>query len=200
MKKLLSTGALLLCCSAAHADPIAAPAPASTPAASFAWGFSFNGFYDSVSDSFLPQEVISGSFRGEDRDADGLLERDELVSLVIGELDYVACAAASNAYYQCGATSFTFSQDAGLHFSVGSYGSDPEGWVGGGRLITTGDQHYAYDFNPGMTTERHLYWTSDTQLSMNSISMAAAVPEPSTWTMLALGLLGLGWRARRASR
>ncbi|KFI07078.1 PEP-CTERM sorting domain-containing protein [Massilia sp. BSC265] len=186
MKKFLSTGALLLCC-AAHAD-VARADPAST----ISWGFSFNGFYDSVSNSFLPEEVITGSFKGNDLNSNGLLEKDELLTLVVGELDYIACAPTSNAYYQCGATSFSFSQDAGLHFSVGSYGQDPEGWVGGGRLITTGDQHYAYEFNPGMTSERHLYWTSDTRLTMMS-----QAPEPSTWAMLGAGLAGLTWRARR---
>lgn len=187
MKKFLSTGALLLCCTAAYAD-IAYANPSDT----ISWGFSFSGFYDSVSNSFLPEEVITGSFKGHDLDSDGLLEKDELLSLVVGELDYIACAAGSNAYYTCGASGFSFSQDAGLHFSVGSYGQDPEGWVGGGRLITTGDQHYAYEFNPNTTAERHLYWTSDTRLTMMS-----QAPEPSTWAMLAAGLAGLGWRARR---
>ncbi|MFC0251310.1 PEP-CTERM sorting domain-containing protein [Massilia consociata] len=182
MKKLLSTGALVLACATAHANPIS-------------WGFSFTGFYDSVSDSFLPQETIAGSFKGNDLNGNGILEKDELMTLVVGELDYIACAGPSNPYYQCGATSFTFSPDAGLHFAVGSYSSDPEGWVGGGRLITTGDQHYAYDFNPGMTSERHLYWTSDTTLTMMS-----QAPEPGTWAMMAVGLLGLTWRARRARR
>jgi hypothetical protein len=184
MKKFLSTGALLLCCTAAHADPTD----------TISWGFSFTGFYDSVSNSFLPEEVIAGSFKGNDADGDGLLEKDELLTLVVGELDYIACAATSNAYYTCGASSFSFSPDSGLHFSVGSYGQDPEGWVGGGRLITTGDQHYTYEFNPTTTTERHLYWTSDTRLSMMS-----QAPEPHTWAMLAAGLLGLTWRSRRVS-
>jgi len=190
MKKFLYAGALLLCCTATYADVAHAD-----PADTISWGFSFNGFFDSVSNSFLPEEVISGSFKGHDLDSDGLLEKDELLSLVIGELDYIACAATSNANYQCGATSFSFSQDAGLSFSVGSYGQDPEGWVGGGRLITTGDQHYAYDFKPNVTTERHLYWTSDTQLTMMS-----QAPEPHAWAMLVAGLLGVGWRARRPGR
>lgn len=180
MNKLFSTGALLLCCTAAHADPIS-------------WGFSFNGFFDSMSNSFLPDEIIAGSFKGNDLDGDGILEKEELLSLVVGELDYVACAPTSNAQYFCGATGFSFSPDTGLHFSVGSYGSDPEGWVGGGRLITTGDQHYAYEFNPGTTTERHLYWTSETTLTMMS-----QAPEPHTWLMLGAGLLAMGWRARRS--
>lgn len=182
MKKLFTTGALLLCCTAASAAPLE----------TVSWDFSFNGFYDSLTGTFLPDEVIAGSFKGSDLDHDGLLEKDELFALVVGELDYIACAADSNAYYQCGATGFAFSPELGLSFSVGSYGQDPEGWVGGGRLITTGDQHYAYEFNPGMTTERHLYWTSETRLSMMS-----QAPEPHTWAMLAAGLVGFGWRARR---
>ncbi len=179
MKKLLTTGALLLGCAAAHAAPIS-------------WGFSFAGFYDQEADAFLTDETIAGSFKGNDLDGDGLLEKDELLSLVVGETDYIACAAGSNDWYTCGATAFSFSPDAGLSFAVGSYGSDPEGWVGGGLLITTGDLHYAYDFNPGGTHERHLYWTSDTRLTMVS-----EAPEPSTWAMLGIGLLGLAWRVRR---
>ena len=179
MKKLLTPGARLRGCAAAPADPIS-------------WGFSFAGFYDQEADAFLTDETINGSFKGNDLDSDGLLEKDELLALVVGETDYIACAAGSNAWYTCGATAFSFSPDAGLSFAVGSYGSDPEGWVGGGRLITTGDLHYAYDFNPGGTHERHLYWTSDTRLTL--ISQA---PEPGAWAMLGVGLLGLAWRTRR---
>lgn len=179
MKKLLTTGALLLGCAAAHADPVS-------------WGFSFAGFYDQEANLFLTDEVISGSFKGDDMNGNGLLEIGELTTLVVGELDYIACAANSNAYYQCGATAFSFSPDAGLSFSVGSYGNDPEGWVGGGKLITVGDMHYAYEYNPMATNERHLRWTSDTTLTIMS-----QAPEPGTWAMLGVGLLGIGWRLRQ---
>ena len=196
MKKLLTTGALLLGCAAAQASPISSStsSPMSSP---MSWGFSFAGFFDREAGVFLTDETISGSFTGDDSNANGLLEKNELSSLVVGETDYIACAASSNPYYQCGATAFSFSLADGLNFAVGSYGNDPEGWVGGGRLITTGDMHYAYDFNPGGTHERHLMWTSDTVLTMNAKAMIVQVPEPGTWAMMGLGLAGLGWQLRR---
>lgn len=182
MKKLLTTGALLLGCTCAHASPIS-------------WDFSYTGFFDREANTFLADEAIHGSFRGNDLNGNGLLEKGELLSLVIGGLDYIACAGGSNAHYQCGATGFSFSPEAGLQFAVGSYGSDPEGWRGGGYLITSGEQIYSYDFDPSGTRERHLMWTADTRLTM-----IPHAPEPTTWAMLATGLLVLGWRARRAGR
>jgi hypothetical protein len=186
MKKLLTTGALLLCCASAHASPIS-------------WGFSYRGFFDREANQFIADETIHGAFTGDDLNSNGLLELRELQSLVIGELDYIACAPGSNAYYQCGATAFSFSADAGLNFAVGSYGADPEGWVGGGRLITTGEQQYDYDYYPNSMRERHLMWTADTQLTMRSTSMATVsdVPEPATLLMFASGLAAIGWGARR---
>jgi hypothetical protein len=187
MKKLLTTGALLLCCASAHASPMS-------------WGFSYSGFFDQEANQFLTDETIQGAFTGDDLNSNGLLEIHELQSLVIGELDYIACAASSNPYYQCGATAFSFSNEGGLRFAVGSYGNDPEGWVGGGRLITTGDQHYAYDYNPYITSERHLMWTADTLLTMtttNATAMIAEAPEPATWAIFATGLAAVGRRNRR---
>jgi hypothetical protein len=179
MKYFLPAGALLLSSALAHAQ-------------SAHWTFTYTGFYDQEAAVFLPDMQIAGSFTGSDLNLDGLLEREELTSLTIGTMDYVACAAGSNTYYHCGADSFAFSPERGLSFSVGEYGSDPEGWVGGGHLVESGKMSYEYQFNPGGSVDHHLYWTDGTVLNMLSASPVSPVPEAPGWAMLAAGLGAVG--------
>jgi MYXO-CTERM domain-containing protein len=186
MKHLFTATALLFGSALAHAQ-------------SAHWTFTYTGFYDQEAAAFLPDMQIAGSFTGIDVDADGVLEIGELSSLTIGAMDYIACAASSNAYYHCGADSFVFSPNTGLSFSLGEYGSDPEGWNSGGHLIESGKLSYDYQITPYNTAEHHLLWTGDTVLNMMSASPVSPVPEAPAWAMLAAGLGAVGlWRRRPA--
>lgn len=184
MKRLLSIGALLLGSALVHVPAAAQQA---------VWSFTYTGFYDREAHAFLPDMRLSGSFSGTDGNGDGLLELGELSTLMVGATDFISCAAASNAFYHCGADRFRFSPGTGLSFSLGEYGSDPEGWVGGGHLVETGALSYEYRFDPYSSYERHLEWTNDTRLTLVSV-----VPEPAAWGLLGAGLAAIGlWRRRR---
>lgn len=192
MKSLLSAAALLLGSTFAtmHADAQTAH-----------WTFSYTGFYDAEAAQFLPDQRLDGAFTGFDANADGVLERAELTSLRIGALDYIACGASSNPNYYCGADTFSFSTNSGLAFSLGEYGGDPEGWAGGGRLITSGQMDYEYRYDPRSSSEHHLYWTDATTLNMASAAPIAAsvpaIPEAPVWAMLLVGIGGIALLGRR---
>lgn len=92
------------------------------------WHFAYQGFHDSVAGKFLPDRKMTGSFDGWDADADGVVARSEITSLVVDGFDFVACESQSNEYWHCGAEAFAY-RDGALSFTAGQYGSDPEGWV-----------------------------------------------------------------------
>jgi hypothetical protein len=194
MKSIFSAGALLLCSALAHAQ-------------SATWTFSYTGFYDRQAAVFLSDAQLQGSFSGSDANADGVLERTELTSLLIGTKNYIACAGDSNATYHCGADSFTFSSKGGLAFSLGESGGDTEGWVGGGHVITTGDTDVTWHYDPNSSYEHNLDWTSATRLTLANhtelggadvgigaiqLGQIPAVPEAANWSMLLAGLAGIG--------
>ena len=184
MKHLFTATALLLGTALAHAE-------------STHWTFTYTGFYDQEAAAFVPDMQIAGSFTGTDANADGVLDIGELNSLTIGSMDYIACGTKSNAYYHCGADRFAFSPAGGLSFSVGEYGSDPEGLHSGGHLIESGKLRYDYQITPYNTAEHHLLWTGDTALNMLSASPVSPVPEAPAWAMLAAGIGAVSvWRRR----
>lgn len=162
------------------------------------WSFTYTGFYDGEAGIALPDQKLSGTFTGSDKNHDGYLELTELSSLRIdGEYeDFIQCSQSVNPYYSCGTSTFTYRLGHGLAFSLGWKATTPPdlGDDVKGRSIFTGYVDYTHNQHEGEYTARHLYWTEGTQQMV-----IGPVPEPSTYAMLGLGLLGLALRARRRS-
>jgi len=178
--RLLCAAALAGACAAAHAGAT--------------WTFTYTGFIDSTDGSFLPDHLLTGSFTGADGNHDGTFERSEITSLILNGKDYVACEADSNEYYVCRAETFRYSTLAGLSFSAGESGHDPEGWVGGGHYFISGDGEYTYRYWPGNDESHAWLWAPQTRFAISP------APEPETWTMLGTGLLVTALAARRRRR
>lgn len=193
----------ILCAGVLAASGIAAQAAPQT------WSFTYAGFFERAEQYWYPYEVaawnpsltISGEFTGEDQNRDGVLSLGELSLLNVGStgynaIDYIACAAYSNLYYQCGAQAFAYNMAAGtLDFRVGRSGSDGESTTDG-LYVISGEREHSYMTQPSIRYERDLLWTAQTTLSVTS-----PVPEPASWAMLGVGLLGLAAlrRGRRPS-
>lgn len=160
-------------------------------AAAETWTFAYTGFFDTTDNSFLPDRQLVGSFTAHDGDRDGIVGRAEITSLFLNGKDYVACEADSNEYYVCGASAFSYSTLAGLSFSAGEAGRDPEGWVGAGHYFISGDGEYTYSYRPRGDEQQAWLWTPQTRFSIS------AAPEPDTWALLGVGLLVTAWAARR---
>jgi hypothetical protein len=151
------------------------------PAHGETWHFAYQGFHDSVAGIFLPDRTLAGSFTGLDGDGDGAIGRAEVTALFVNGVDFIGCESHSNAYYHCGTDAFAY-RDGSLSFSAGQYGSDPEGWVGGGHFYVTGDREYRYAFRPNQFDEWEYRWTPQTTFAISP------APEPGTWALLLAGL------------
>ena len=179
LKKLFGGSLIALCCSAAYAAPQQ-------------WNFTYTGFHDVAANSFLPAEVLHGVFGGEDRNRDGVIGVAELSQLVVAGVDFISCQTQQ--FFECGIGVFSYKPGAALDFKVDYFAHDPEFLVRAGGVITTGVAQYRYRDEPGQHTERTLNWTPGTTL------LVSAVPEPTTYGMLAFGLGLVGVAARRQRR
>lgn len=196
MRKLLLLS--LLAAGAAQAEPLKP----------IDWAFTYTGFHatwrtthelfgTTVREEDLPAAEISGLFRGTDLDGDGILERKELTSFVLGAIDYTGCGLNPTRAMMCDFGHFSYVLDGQqLSFSSGWHGND-EFFSGWGGWVTAGEEAVDYSYNDYSESTMTLAWTGQTRLSFQQL---APVPEPATGAMAAAGLALLALRLRRRRR
>lgn len=152
------------------------------------WQFTYRGFYEPATSSFLPGYTIAGEFSGNDADRDGIIEVGELTEFVEKGVDFLHCLPGGDVACSVDAFSFDTATRA-LHYSGGYYYSDE--FIQSSTTTVTGDRHIERYHSPGRDFYQLVTWTDETTLTITP------VPEPSMAMMGSAGLLLLAWRRRR---
>jgi PEP-CTERM motif len=112
---------------------------------------------------------LGGSFQG--------------VEIYVGSLDSYNTISFSNGL------SFTGAQLAAMTTAVDD----------GNQTAGSSNGLFFFRFTPGEAVKSVTFASSANSLEVAGVSESAVVPEPSTWVMLALGFVGLGYAAVRRS-
>lgn len=175
IRKLAVLAALLSPLCSAHAEQ--------------SWSFAYTGFdvatvsWDGNTTKWYPTATIKGTFSGTDSNGDGKLVFSELSLLQVDGFDYVGCSWGTclSDY------TFSYTPDSQLDFKVRRFSNDPEGYVFWSTVYETGVRADFTTSTLGYPSGSIYSWTPQTTLSIT-----AAVPEPSTYAMVMAGLLLVG--------
>lgn len=169
LKKLLT----ILCVAATCASAAAAPVT---------YNFSYQG---AVRDDWgAPSTVwdatyrVEGSFRGDDKDNNGVIDKSELEWMQVG-----FC------WGNCNIDSFSYAPQGELEFSAIYVDHSTDPYYSVNQYSNLGSFE-----GVAMLSRTSYTYTADTQFTI------AAVPEPSTYAMMGAGLLGLTVVRRRRKK
>ncbi|AVR95896.1 PEP-CTERM sorting domain-containing protein [Pseudoduganella armeniaca] len=178
LKKMLCTAALL--------------STAIDVSAQTRWDFLYSGFQHEELGIFLPSATIEGSFTGKDADGDGVLQRGEITSFVIDQLELVdnpdGCQITS-----CSLLAFSYALTSGkLNFESSWEYSDDFNYSSQHTVAGLQSTHIGVNGSGELSTTT-LRWTDRTSFWINP----PPVPEPSAAALLSVGLLAAGVYRRR---
>ncbi|WP_332855434.1 PEP-CTERM sorting domain-containing protein [Duganella sp. S19_KUP01_CR8] len=172
LKKLLSVALLAISSTAAQAAPTH-------------YYYTYTGLFADIYNQayeFQPDASYGGRFDGEDLNHNNIIELSELTYMRSGYTNYLNC----NAY--CGVSSFSYDLNNGKLEFYTSYSNTYQGVSYGGGSASELGYTWHYDFPPYY--DNRMSVTPETKLTIS-------VPEPSTYLMLGVGLLGIGLVKRR---